>query len=497
MKKSAAGDELMYEIVFENHKKRLLAPAGTPLLDAACQAGMIMDAPCGGKGTCGKCRVAVNGQQVLACQYRVESNVRVRLPEEKTAKILHGGRGKQVPPDPVREGYLAAFDIGTTSIVCFLLSPQGRELAVKSMLNPQTAFGADVMSRIQRAMAGEASALTAAVRTAVSELLAGCCREAGIDETQIGVISVVGNPCMQQLFLGLPVDNLARVPFAPVLQAPKTLEAGCYIPQCTRGALLVVPDVSGYVGADTIACVLAADLDNARDTVLIVDIGTNGEMVLCHEGRLVACATAAGPALEGASIRFGMRGAEGAIDRVWLENGAIRCHVIGDGPAIGICGSGLIDAVAAALDAGLLNQRGRILEVDGQRSIPLTGEICLTQEDIRQVQLAKGAIAAGILLMCENLGITPAQIDRVLLAGAFGTYLNPDSACRMGLLPEQLRGKIAAAGNLAGAGAKVMAMNRGEFEKTRYLAGRITHLELNRVPSFQRTFARCMGFRTE
>jgi hypothetical protein len=197
-----------------------------------------------------------------------------------------------------------------------------------------------------------------------------------------------------------------------------------------------VPDISGFVGADTVACVLATGLDRQEEMTLLVDIGTNGEMVMGNRHRMVACSTAAGPALEGANIRFGMRGMAGAIDHVTRKDGKIVCSVIGGTEPQGICGSGLIDAVAAALELGLINSRGRIQ--NESRRIPLTEQVFLTQEDIREIQLAKGAIAAGIRLMAKELGITMEQIDRVYLAGAFGSYLDPESACRMGLLPPEL-----------------------------------------------------------
>lgn len=229
----------------------------------------------------------------------------------------------------------------------------------------------------------------------------------------------------------------------------------------------------------------------------MVDIGTNGEMVLAHNRRMTACSTAAGPALEGANIRFGMRGAEGAIDHVWVEDGEIHCSVIGGRKAAGICGSGIIDAIAALLDLKLLNKRGRIqsaVEIDDQRIVRLTDTVYLTQEDIRQVQMAKGAIAAGIHLMCAHLDITPADIHHVILAGAFGSYMNPESACRIGLLPKELLGKISAGGNLAGIGSKMLAINKEQLPLTQDLLSRIEFLELADLPAFQKTFAKCMGF---
>ena len=233
------------------------------------------------------------------------------------------------------------------------------------------------------------------------------------------------------------------------------------------------------------------------DVTLMVDIGTNGEMVLGNRERMTACSTAAGPALEGAKIKFGMRGAPGAINHVWVENGSLRCSVIGGGTAAGICGSGLIDAVACLLELGLLNARGRLLtseELDGERIVRLTDSVYVTQNDIREVQMAKGAIAAGISLMARELGIEISQIGSVLLAGAFGSFLRPESACRIGLLPAELLGKITAVGNAAGSGAKMMACSKEEFARTDELIAQIEFIELASLPGFQREFAKNMRF---
>lgn len=470
---------------------------GTNLLKALRDAGLSPDAPCGGNGKCGKCKVTVDGQETLSCRYAVESDVTVHMPEKASASVLTTGSAGVVKADPLREGYLIAIDIGTTTVVCFLLSPEGTELAVESMLNPQAPFGADVISRIRQALNGEMDALTDCIRTGVSRLIGNCCEKAGISEAEIGVVSIAGNPCMQQLFLGILPRNLAGVPFAPVLTRAEVLEASACLPECTNACLLTIPDISGYVGADTVACVLASEIYKSEETILLVDIGTNGEMVLIHEGKMTACSTAAGPALEGANIRFGMRGAEGAIDHVWEENGKLRYSVIGGGEPAGICGSGIIDAAAVLLNQKKLNKRGRIQsteEVDGQRVLYLSENIYLTQDDIRQVQMAKGAIGAGIQLMCAYFGITPESIDRVLLAGAFGSFLNPDSACRIELLPRTLQGKITACGNLAGVGAKHTAMNKKQFLLTQELLERIRFIELAKMPDFQKTFAKCMAF---
>jgi len=467
----------------------LSAEDGTNLLSLLRSRGTTLDALCGGNGICGKCKVMVNGEELLACQYEVHSDVTVELSQKEKTEVLTAGAEISVPVAPIKEGYLAAFDIGTTTVVCFLLSPSGEELAVESMLNPQQAFGADVISRIQRAMKGDQAALTDVIRKGMEELIERCCKKATIKTQEIGVVSVVGNPCMQQLFLGLDVANLAAVPFAPVLTKAEVVDAKNYLPGCGNAKLLIVPDISGYVGADTMGCVLTTKMYEAEGTVLMVDIGTNGEMVLAHGGRLVACSTAAGPALEGANIQFGMRGSPGAINHV-TEDG---CTVIGGGEAVGICGSGLIDAVTVMLEKGILNKRGRVRTED--HNYYLTDKVYLTQDDIRQVQMAKGAIAAGIHLMAEYLGITVSDIDRVILAGAFGSFMNPDSACRIGLLPEELRGKITAAGNIAGSGSKILAKNMEQLTLAQTLTEKIEFLELASLPSFQRTFAKNMTFR--
>lgn len=487
-----------YIITIPDKNKVIIADEGESLLSVLTAAGLVVSAPCGGYGTCGKCRVRVDGVEQLSCQTIVDRDMVVSLPEAEKTEVLTDGIDAEISMNPLKEGYLLAVDIGTTTVACYLLDGvTGQELASASILNPQAPFGADVVSRIQAARKGKMQPLTDCIRKCLTELTWDVCRKADILPNQIGVVSIVGNPAMQQLFMGMPTDNLATVPFMPVLTESKTAPAKDYLPVCENALLLVVPDISGYVGADTMGCVLATRQYKAEEMTLLVDIGTNGEMVLGNKDRLIACSTAAGPALEGANIHFGMRGAPGAIDHVWLEDAEIKCSVIGGGKAKGICGSGLIDAVAVLLDAGIIDLRGRILtpdEADGQKVVYLTPEIYLTQDDIREVQLAKGAIAAGIELMAQQIGISLDEIQKVLLAGAFGTFMDAENACKIGLLPRALSGKIVAVGNAAGSGAKLMACNKEEFARTQELIERIEFLELASLPKFQRTFARNMRF---
>ena len=478
---------MVHRILVLPEKQNMEVPAGANLLDALRQAGIFVNAPCGGNGSCGKCKVLLDGQEVLACRTVVDRDMTVQLPaspvaaDSSEAVADHG------------DSLLLALDIGTTTVAAYLLDEKtGRELAKESALNPQAAFGADVISRIRHALDGHMDQLTQAIRDCVQTLACTLCKRAGADPGQIRLISLVGNPAMQQLYLGISPENLVQLPFAPVLTQAKTVAARDYLPLCPRAQLQILPDISGYVGADTVAGILATGMAQTDEITLLVDIGTNGEMVLGNRHRMVACSTAAGPALEGANIYWGMRAAEGAIDHVWKEHDRFGYSVIGGGDAAGICGSGLVDAVAAALDADLINSRGRIQ--NQERTISLTHRVCLTQEDIRQVQLAKGAIAAGISLMAAHLGISLEQIHRVCLAGAFGSYLNPQSVLRIGLLPLELQEKLTFCGNTAGSGAKLLAQDPDALSRAQQLADSVEFLELASVPDFQRCFAQCMYF---
>ena len=468
---------------------RIEAAEGETLLSVLRTAGLILDAPCGGEGRCGKCRVFADGVEVLACRTPADRDMTVTLPEQSARHILSACIS--LPEAQNREGCCLAVDLGTTTVAGYLLTAD-KEPVCASLPNPQSAFGADVMSRIRLAVRGQQEILTNSIRCCLETLTLTLCRKAGISPGDIQRICVAGNPAMQQLLLGIPLDNLAKVPFSPVLTQVKTLPAKEILPLWENGEFLIVPDIAGFVGADTVACMLATEQDSREDIVLLVDIGTNAEMVLGNRRRRVACSAAAGPALEGALIRFGMGGQTGAIDHVWLENGELKCSVIGGVAARGICGSGLIDAVAAALEQGILNNRGKILTEDGL--IHLTDRIYLTQEDIRQVQLAKGAIAAGIQLMANHIGVPLSDIQRVFLAGAFGTYMNPKSACTMGLLPKELEGKITAVGNAALSGAILLTCDARVPERAQKIVETTEILELGTMPEFPRCFAKNMRF---
>ncbi len=455
----------------------LPAQPGDTLHSVLARAGLLPQAACGGQGSCGKCRVNADGRQVLACQTPADRDMTVTLPGQTHAL-----------PTRTQPGKYAAFDIGTTSVVCCLLDENGQLIAKASARNPQAAFGADVISRLRAAMAGQQETLTRLIRETMAHLLLGICS----NPAEVETVAIAGNPAMQQLFLGLDIDNLTRLPYHPLLNQGTAFPCREYLPVCPRASLITTGDISAFVGADTICAVLSCGLQEAEELTLLVDIGTNGEMVLGNRHTMIACSTAAGPALEGANISCGMRAEPGAIEKVWLEQGQFRCRTVGDTPATGICGSGLLDAVACALDLGLMNPRGKLL--DASKKIMLTEMAQLTQEDIRQVQLAKGAIAAGIALMAQEMGVSLADIQKVVLAGAFGSLLDPDSACRIGLLPQELLGKITSVGNAAADGACRLAADPGLLETANRIVKTTRYLDLAALPAFPKAFARAMGF---
>ena len=322
---------MLHRVLVLPEKRNMEVPSGTNLLEALRQAGLFLNAPCGGSGRCGKCKVTVDGVEMLACRVSVDRNMTVRLPQIQPGNILAEGIRRDLSPD---SGLCLAVDIGTTTVAAYL-AENGSLLAAETAQNPQAAYGADVVSRLQLAAQGNAPALTAAIRTCLESLTNTLLTKTG--KKTLHRVCLVGNPAMQQLFMGLPTDNLTQLPFHPLLSAAKAGDAGNYLPVWSGAELLTVPDIAAFLGADTVACIVATNMDREDALTLLVDIGTNGEMVLGNRSGLVACATAAGPALEGAGIRFGMQAAPGAIDRVSRD---FSCHVIGEGCATGICHRG-------------------------------------------------------------------------------------------------------------------------------------------------------------
>ena len=481
----------MYTIKILPQNKTVSAENGANLMTVLREAGASPEAPCGGKGTCGKCKVLWNGGEVLACQTAVDRDGTVVLPQKERAVILTGGLEVQILPDGENE-YVIAFDIGTTTVVAYLMDGRtGKQLAGASCLNPQGEYGADVISRIQHVMTTGTTKLQEKIKAALADLTLETAKKAGILPEKIGLAAIVGNTAMHHLLLGIDPTPLTRPPYMPKVTEALELPAKDLLPIDPKGTVRVLPNIAGFVGADTAACMAATRFDRREELTLMIDIGTNGEMVLGNASRRLACSTAAGPAFEGAKISRGMRGAAGAVDRVWLEHGELRHHVIGEGKAVGLCGSGLLDLVACLLEEEIIAPSGRM----EQSVFTLPGtDVTLTQQDVREVQLAKAAIRAGIELMCQYLGCKPADIQTVLLAGAFGNYMDPVSACRIGMIPPELEHKIRPIGNAAGEGAKLSALRGEEFTYAQALAEHTEFLELASLEDFQDRFVDCLLF---
>jgi len=608
-------------VIFRPAGRSARVPKGTLLTAAANQIGVPIEQVCGGKGTCGKCKVKLLSGMLspvgpaesrhlspdelaagyrLACQAAALSDVSVEVAwasaaagvsilvegllepvaleplVEKTVvqvpkasledqvgdyeallRVLsHGGGSPLRPtlgalrelPEAVRAAdglvtvvhadgsllsieqgdtrdalYGFACDIGTTTVVGYLLDlTTGERLAVAATLNPQTRFGDDVVSRIEVAQrsAEGLEALRGAIVEAINDLIGQTCAEAGIPRERIHALSVVGNTCMHHLFLGLSPAALGRSPYVPVIAGPLQLDAAeAGLRAHPSAQLFVLPNIAGFVGADTVGVLLATRLLHKDGVRLAIDIGTNGEMALGSRERMVACSTAAGPAFEGAQLTHGMRAADGAIDHVDLgEDGQIRIHAIGRGKVRGICGSGAVDAIAGLRRLGIIDATGRLLsreEVESlrgdrlaERIVPhahggafvlapaeltaIGGPVLLTQRDVRQIQLAKGAIRAGIEILMAELGVRPEDVVEVCLAGAFGNYIRPESALTIGLIPRFPRAPIVPVGNAAGAGAQMVLLSRQAWREAAGITGKVEYVELSLRRDFQQVFMQAM-----
>ena len=422
--------------------------------------------------------------------------------------------------DTSEHRYGMAFDIGTTSIVGSLVDlANGEQLATVGSVNPQAIYGGDLMSRIAFAQFDDKKLTTLRARalTTVNDFIKGACREAGVSPEHVYKVVIAGNTCMHHVFLGIDVSYVGLAPYAPVVRESLAIPAGeLPLKGAPNAMVCFLPIVAGFVGADTVAAMLATRIFESEGVRVLVDIGTNGEVVMGSRDRLMACSAPAGPALEGGQITHGMRGAVGAIERVEL-NDDVHCGVIGDTPAIGICGSGLIDAVAKMLDGGVLNGMGRMRwtsldalpeairkrlvgEKETRAFVLVWGDhagnnddITLTQLDVRQFQLAKGAIFAGILMLQEVMNVPDEQIDELLLCGGFGNYISVESAVRVRLLPALPVEKITYVGNAAHLGAQIALLSETERRRADEIAKRVEHVALATRTEFQTIFVNAMN----
>ena len=528
-----------YTVTFLPDEHGITIHSGATVLEAAFRAGIILNTACGGVGTCRKCAVLIGPDQrkVLACRHKVLSDLTVTIPADSRfyeQQILHHGLDREFDIAPhIHERLPAlkdkshsvcgiAIDVGTTTVVAKLIDlDDGALLATAATSNPQIKYGDDVISRINHAadLSGNEE-LHNIIIECVNYLIDQLCAEAAISAEHIYEVTVAANTTMNHLLLNLPVAQLGQAPYlAYSLDAHDRKPEELKIRINPEGNIHTIENIAGFVGSDTTAVAVAVGFDEIAETTLVIDIGTNGELLLGTKDKLYAASCAAGPALEGARIDQGSRAVDGAIERVISNDGDIDLDVIGNSTPRSICGSGLIDAVAVLLELGIVESTGRfasrddladklpqailarLTEKDGQPAFILAGNadndaaaVLITQKDIREFQLAKAAIRAGIKLLQKKIGIADSQIDHVLLAGAFGNYIKKESALRVGLLPDVAVEKIRFVGNAASSGARMVLLSSKYRKIAEDLACRIEYVEIAHDNHFQDVFADSLLF---
>lgn len=482
-------------------------------------AGFSM--PCGGNGKCRKCKVSITGaaspmteteKQVLsdeeksnnirlACMTRIIGDAVVTLPDVGALNILSGMELPETELKPWARGLGVAVDIGTTTVAAYLFDLSNGTLLNKGVaLNPQHALGADVISRIYAALNGSLDVLCSQIRGCINDLIFSLCE----DTDKIGGVCIVGNTAMQYLFTGRNPISISRAPFEQDCSFGEFLTATALGLCCKNARVYIAKTVSSFVGGDITAAVLSSGIYEGNSRALLVDIGTNGEIVLADNGVMTACSTAAGPAFEGVNLSAGMTASNGAINHV-LYDGKITHTTIGE-TAIGICGSGIIDAVAVLLgqdivdETGLMLTKGHSFEslTDGEEgsavfTFPGTS-VTVSQADIRSVQLGKAAIFAGIDTLINRAGLSLSDIDRLLLAGGFGNYMNTDSAERIGLIPAEKSIKKISIGNAAASGAALLLLSEDKISCSERLARSIKTVSLSTDTYFADSFIQNMMF---
>ncbi|MZP29930.1 DUF4445 domain-containing protein [Heliobacterium undosum] len=554
-------------ILFLPSRDSIQVEAGTTILQAARRAGVLIEAPCNGAGTCGKCKVRLAERfrpfaqpggthhltpeaeaegWVLACEALVTGDIEVEIPQRistQSLKIISHGQARPVAIDPffakayddaagetrvLAGGALVAtepgdrtdrlfglvVDIGTTTLVASLVHMvSGVELAAASSLNPQSLHGQDVLSRIKFTSDPAGRALMhRELIGEINRLITQVTEAAAVERGDIAEVVFSGNTCMLHLATDTDPTSLGKHPYRPVITGGNHVRAEALGLDVAAYALVYLPPIlSAYVGADITAGMLAAGLAELPGVTLFVDIGTNGEMVLAVDGAMAAASTAAGPAFEGMNITHGMRAGRGAIERFRLESdGAVTVKTIEEAEPTGICGSGLLDIAGELAAHGVIDKRGRFVRPDGSK-IPealrerlntcdgkpvfqIAGDIVLTQKDVRQIQLAKGAIRAGVELLLRSKGVRPEDVDRVFIAGSFGYHLQARSLIQIGLLPDAFEGKIQFLGNTSKTGGQALLLNGDLRRELEASVSSVEVIELADYGDFDQVFVGCLGF---
>lgn len=508
----------MSSILVEHNSKiqRIHAEPGQILLDILRQNGFPVTAPCGGNGTCGKCRVTLEQNQmvaqVLACQTRIEGDCRIHL-ELASDGIICTDTNTELPCIPqLRKGYGAAIDLGTTTIAIRLFDlSTAHQTAQISDWNSQRPYGSDVITRCQYCMEHDngTQLLASLIRQQILQLLTRLCSENHIPFQEVTEICLSGNTVMQHLVTQTSPVSIAVAPFSP-----KLLFDQPFSDRLGNADVFYSPCVAGYIGGDITAGLLACGLDHKNKVSLFLDIGTNGEMALCDHGQFVCCAVASGPAFEGAGISCGMSSTQGAICHVRWNQTAPEYEVIGGGTPKGLCGSGLLDLLAMLLELGVVDESGYLLppeeaptflsqwldeDEDGNGIFYLTSDrsIFFTARDVRQLQLAKAAVAAGISVLMEHTGRSFSDLNTLYLAGGFGSHLSAQSAVAIGMLPEALQAKILYVGNSSLSGTSVVLLEPEKRKNLLSIQRNCKYLELSGNTSFNYFFPEHMTFDKE
>lgn len=472
-----------------------------------------LDNPCGGHGRCGKCRVYARGDLLapeseerekltaqeldagvrLACRAVLcGENVTIELPRRETMRVETGGVMQQGSWTPWAEGLGVCADIGTTTVAMYLwdLDRQAR-LGVEACQNPQAAFGADVVSRLEASLKGEGARLQACIVECLAALAERLCARAGKSPADIRGAVITGNTAMLYLLRGYPVEDLAFAPFACGHRFGEFAEAAALgLPWGAGAQVYLPPCISAYVGADISCGLLACDALSQTAPALLADVGTNGELALAVGGNIYCCATAAGPAFEGVGISCGCGAVDGAIDAVQTEDGHLRVHTIGGKKAVGLCGSGLLDAARCLRELELMEDTGYM-----EDDVRLAEGVSLTQRDIRALQLAKGAVCAGLETLLCHAGVAPSRVETMWLAGGFGSKLSPLSAAAVGLVPAALAPVIRPMGNTAAMGAALLLCRRETLHEISAITAAAETVELATSPVFQERFMEDMALK--
>lgn len=473
--------------------------------------GIHLNAMCGGAGVCGKCKVLLRTEEGLgyhlACQCNVSQGMKIIIEQDNVMSISESGFSAPYEIDKGADGeYGLAIDIGTTTVVCHLHSlADGKRLASASCPNPQIVFGGDVISRITASMNGKLPQLTDAILTGLAKLKAQACASAGIEGIELVKAVIAGNTVMQHIAAGLSPDSIGVNPFIP-----ESLFGDEHNINDVCANTYMMPCVAGYVGGDITAGIVATGLNRKEKPCLMVDVGTNGEMVLGDKNGMISCATAAGPAFEGANIECGMPAGPGGISKVKIKDGELLLDVIGDIEPIGICGSGLIDILAIMLELGVIDETGLILdqddvdpslaqyidEINGDNVIYLSrkNNVYITQKDVRNIQLAKAAICAGIYTLLDEQQISVDDVEALYVAGGFGSHIDIANAMRIGIFPAELIDRTESVGNSAGEGATNVLISAQAREELLQIMDKCGYIELSTSARFNEHYVEQMMF---